>query len=479
MYLRRLIRRHGGDESCYWALVESYRTERGPRQRVVSYLGGLNADACLNVRWAAEHGDGVQQPGLFTDGKPEWVRVDTSGVRVERSRAFGGVWLGLELARTCGLVEFLRETFPVGREDVPWWSMALVLVLCRLCDPSSELRIAEHLYDRSALADLLGVPSDKVNDDRLYRALDVLLPHKRALEGHLAGRLGELFGVQYDLLLYDMTSTYFEGLAAGNGQAKRGYSRDHRPDCNQVTIAMVVSRCGLPLAYEVFDGNRNDATTVEEIVTVVEGRYGRADRVWVMDRGMVSEENVAFLKSAGRRYILGTPRSQLRQFERELLGDDWETIRDGLEVKLCPAPDGDEVFILCRSADRQAKERAMHERFAARIEAGLIRLAASCRTRKRDRVDVARHVGRLLGQNTRAARLFHVDVGAGPNGEAVVTWTRVEKWSQWAELSEGCYLLRSNVTDWNADDLWHAYTQLTEAEAAFRIHKSDLSLRPI
>jgi hypothetical protein len=420
-----------------------------------------------------------QQSELFEEGTPEWVEVDLKRLRVERSRDFGGGWLGLELARRVGLVEFVEEVMPTGREDVPWSAMALVLVLCRLCEPSSELRIAEHLYERSGLADLLGVPADKVNDDRMYRALDALLPHKAALEAHLAKRLGELFELEYDLLLYDMTSTYFEGDASGNDQARRGYSRDHRPDCKQVTIAMVVSRCGLPLAYEVFDGNRNDATTVEAVVGEVERRYGRADRIWVMDRGMVSEDNIAYLKGGGRRYILGTPRCRLRQFERHLLSDDWQSVRDGLEVKLCPGPDGDETFILCRSADRREKERAMQARFSTRIEEGLEKLRQSCLARKQDPVEIARKVGRLMGRNTRGARFFNVEIGTGPEGEATLAWSRVAKWSEWAQLSEGCYLLRTNVTDWSAEELWHAYTQLTEAEEAFRIHKSDLSLRPV
>jgi len=314
--------------------------------------------------------------------------VDVERVRAERPRDFGGAWLGLQLLEKLGLTGFLQKVLPEGREDVAWWAMALVLVLCRLCDPSSELRIAEHLYERSALPDLLGIPADKVNDDRLYRALDRLLPHKEALEVLLRERLGELFDLEYDLLLYDATSTYFEGAAQANPQAQRGYSRDHRPDCKQVCIGLVVTRCGVPLGYEVFAGNRNDATTVQEIVQRIEVRYGQADRIWVMDRGMVSEENLAYLRECGRRYILGTPRSQLRQFERELLEQDWAVIREGLEVKLCPSPDATETFVLCRSADRREKERAIHESFAARIESGLVRMAQACQARRQDRKSV-------------------------------------------------------------------------------------------
>src|ERR1035437_6515856 len=256
--------------------------------------------------------------------------------------------------------------------------MAMILILGRLCEPSSELHLAEHLYQASALSDLLGVPDEKVNEDRLYRALDTLLPQKKALEKLLKERLGELFDLDYDLLLYDITSTYFEGQAEGNPQAQRGYSRDHRPDCKQVNIALVVSRCGIPLGYEVFAGNRHDATTLEEIVAHMEELYGRAGRVWVMDRGLASEKNVRFLRAGGRRYLLGTAKNSLRKFERELLSEDWKQVHEGLEVQLVPAPDGEEVFILCRSAERQAKEQAMHEHFEKRIEEGLGKIAASC-----------------------------------------------------------------------------------------------------
>lgn len=480
MFLRRCYRQHEGKRYAYWALVEAYRTEAGPRQRVVSYLGLQDQEGRVAVERSLL---GAAPPSLFeaqsAATQPVWVAIDLERVRVERGREFGGAWLGLQLAERLGLPEFLRDTLPAGQEEIPWALMALVLVLGRLCEPGSELSLAEQGYERTALPELLGVPAAKVNDDRLYRALDQLLPHKTALEKHLKARLGELFALEYDLLLYDVTSTYFEGQAAANPQAQRGYSRDHRPDCKQVCLALVVTREGLPLGYEVFDGDRVDVTTVEAIVGEMEKRYGRADRIWVMDRGMVSEENLAFLKEGQRRYILGTPRSQLRAFERELLAGGWETIRPDLEVKRCPAPDGAEMFILCRSGSRREKERGMHARFEERLAAGLTRLAAGCEKRRRSVGEAERQVGRLLGQNPRAAGLFQVRVEAGEDGQAMLSWTRRDAWQEWATLSEGCYLLRSNITDWTASELWHAYIQLTHAEAAFRIHKSDLELRPI
>ena len=478
MYLRRCYRRKDGKRHAYWALVESYRTNRGPRQRVVAWLGVMDEQGRLGVKRCAEKQPGYQ-PGLFTRTEPEWVEVDLKRVRVERSRKFGGPWLGRELLRRLDLDGFLEQTLPNGREEIPWSAMAMILILARLCEPSSELHLAEHLYEASALSDLLGIPDEKVNEDRLYRALDTVLPHKKALEKHLKERLGELFDLDYDLLLYDITSTYFEGQAEGNPQAQRGYSRDHRPDCKQVNIALVVSRCGMPLGYEVFAGNRHDATTLEEMVAHVEGLYGRAGRVWIMDRGLASEKNVGFLRAGGRRYILGTAKNSLRKFERELLSEDWKQVHEGLEVRLVPAPDGEEVFILCRSAERQAKEQAMHERFEKRIEEGLGKIAAGCGKRRQKSGAVERRVGRLLERNTRAARLFDVRVEVDAQGCALLRWTKVESWREWARRSEGCYLLRSNVTDWTPEELWRAYVQLTEAEAAFRVHKSDLQIRPV
>lgn len=477
MHLRKWRKRVKGRTEEYWALVESYRTDRGPRQRIVSYLGDVEEAAREGVAQAAR-GRRTHQPRLGEAGTPEWVEVDVKRLRVEQVREFGGPWLGLQVMEKLGLGAFLESVLPAGREEIAWATMAQVLILGRLCDPSSELALAERIYARTALGDLLGVPIEKVNEDRLYRALDALLPHKAALERRLKERLGQLFDLEYDLLLYDVTSTYFEGLAEGNPQAQRGYSRDHRPDCKQVCIALVVARGGMPLGYQVFAGDRNDVTTVKEIVEYIEGQYGAADRIWVMDRGMVSEETVAFLREEGRRYILGTPKSSLRRFEQPLLEEDWETVREGLEVKLCPSSEGEETFILCRSAARREKEQAMHARFEQRIEAGLQKLAESCRKRKHRAGVLERRIGRLLERNSRGAGLFRVEVKEQA-GRAAVAWSKVEACREWSHLSEGCYLLRSNITQWSASALWEAYMQLTQAEAAFRLHKQDLSLRPI
>jgi len=478
MYIRPTFIEKNGKPHAYWTLVRSVRTPRGPRQVIVAYVGAASEEVREGIKQAAE-GSGERQRKLFDDVEPDWAHVDMSRLQVQRVLSYGGLWLGLELMRRLQLDAFFSKAIPPGQEAVPWPMMAAVLVLSRLCEPSSELHIAESFCRHSAMSDVLGIPSRRINDDRLYRALDALLPHKAELEVHLKERLGELFGLQYDLLLYDVTSTYFEGEAAANELAKRGYSRDKRGDCKQICIALVVTRDGIPLGYEIFAGNCADVTTVEQIVSTMEARYGRADRIWAMDRGMISEETIAFMKSEGRRYIVGTPRAALRRYERELAGGGWDTVHQGLEVKLCPAPGGDEVFILCRSTDRREKEKAMHARFEKRIEAGLVKLEQSCQQHKQDPIQIARRLGRLMAANSRAARMFDADVHAGPDGRAVFTWEKNNAWRDWAALSEGCYLLRSNVTRWSPDELWRAYMQLTEAEAAFRIHKSDLRIRPI
>ena len=482
--MRKCYRAREGKRHAYWALVKSVRTAKGPRQEVVAYLGDLDEAGRLGIRHAANGDDSsARQRELFDTPQPRYVEVDLSGIVVEGMRKFGGPWLALQLIGKLGLEAELDRLMPGGREDVPWSIMSLVLVICRLCDPSSELRIAEHLYERSSLPDLLGVGAEKINDDRLYRALDELLPHKAALETHLKNRLGELFTLSYDLLLYDVTSTYFEGQCNGNEQAKRGYSRDSRSDCKQVCIALVVSRCGMPVGYELFAGNKADVTTVKQIVNAMEDRHGKVDRIWVMDRGMASAANIEFLKEGGRRYIMGTHKTLLRKYEKQLIAPDWNLVHEGLEVKLCPDPDGTgggtETFILCRSAARREKEKAMHEKFEKRIEEGLASLVKLAEKRSMTAVEVSHRVGRLLGQNTRAAGAFKTEVTADPLGKVSLKWEKVEAWRSWAKLSEGCYLLRSNVSDWTAPELWRAYMQLTEAESAFRIHKSDLSLRPI
>jgi transposase len=510
MFIRQYFKQENGQRTAYWALVESYRAAIGPRQRVVAWLGKLDHAGRLGVLRAAEevkHSAGQddqlvrQQPHNpqlqfeFDDepaSQPRWVEVNAAGVRVENLRQFGGPWMALHLIRTLQLDSFLKNVIEEGKETVPWDVTSLILIIARLLEPSSELYVAEQWFPKTSLSDLLGVSEDHVDDNRLYRCLDKLLPHKEALEVHLKNRMGELFDLEYDLLMYDVTSTFFEG-RADFPLAQRGYSRDQRSDCKQVCIALVVSKCGIPLGYEVFAGNKADVTTVEHIVEMMERRYGKSDRIWVMDRGMVSEDNIEFLREGGRRYIIGTPKAMLKKFEQDLLKEDWHSIRDGLEVKFVTLPKAEEVqvdapespempcerFILCRSRERSKKEEGITQRFEKKIVDGLTRMKARCEKQKRDPMTVEREIGRLLGQNTRAAKLFDVKVTKADTGAACIEWSKIEAHRDWATLSAGCYLLRTNVADWSDEDLWKAYIQLTEAEAAFRIHKSDLSLRPI
>ncbi len=487
MYLRHSVRRKDGKTHTYWRLVRSVRRHGKVVQETVAQLGELDAEGRAKAKALARQitGRGEQRELFEEAGNGEAaVKVRLDRIRLERGRVFGAVWLGWTLWRALRLDGLCEELLPGGRERVPWSTMAAVLVLARLCEPSSELHIAEDWYRRTALEDLLHLPQEQVNEARLYRALDRLLPHKEAIERHLVKRLGELFALDYDLLLYDVTSTYFEGLARRNPLAQRGYSRDHRPDCKQVCIALVVTREGMPLGYEVFPGNRVDVTTVEEIVETMEARYGIAQRVWVMDRGMTSTENVAWLQQTGRRYLIGTPRSELKRWSAEIAeASDWQRVRDGVEAKLCPGPDGTETFLLCRSADRREKEKAMHERFAQRIGERLQRLAHRIdRSRKRlDREAIGRQIGRILERNRRAAgryRIRVVDDPLRPAGLRLV-WSAHPEWDEWARHSEGVYVLRTNIRDWASEELWRTYIQLTQAEAAFRIHKSELSIRPI
>ena len=485
MYLRHSTVRKDGKAHRYWRLVRSVRRDGKVVQETVAQLGELDAQGRLRAKALARRIMGrADQYELFEErpGPERTIAVRLDQVRLERTRRFGDVWLSWTLWRALGLDRLCAELMPVGRADVPWPTVASVLVMSRLCEPSSELHIAEDFYRTTALEDLLELPSEQVNDDRLYRALDRLLPHKRAIEEHLQKRLGELFELKYDLLLYDVTSTFFEGLAERNLQAKRGHSRDHRPDCKQVCIALVVTREGVPLSYEVFDGNRVDVTTVEEIVGTMEARFGLADRVWVMDRGMMSRKNIAWLHKTGRKYVLGASRQEVKRWREQIVDESgWQTVRDGVEAKL--ARDGAETFVLCRSAERRQKEKAMHERFSLRIEEGLGRLARRLQKARRtlDRGPLERQIGRLLERNSRAAGRYLatlVEDQSLPSGLRL-DWSIRPEWEVISQFSEGCYVLRTNVNDWSAETLWQTYIQLTQAESAFRIQKTELSIRPI
>ncbi len=495
MFLRRFDRRKNGKPHSYWALVESYRTAKGSRQRVVAYLGELTAAeqdgwAKLGSHLTGEAKSQRPQLSLFDPPRPdeprddEPVLVKLNSIRLERPRDFGDVWLAWGLWRLLGLDALLDELIEPGHETVSWGAMAAVLSIARFCEPSSELHIADTWYRRTALEELLGVTPEQVHTYRLYKALDRLLPHKEALEKHLRERLGRLFELKCELLLYDVTSTYFEGEMKGCSIAKRGYSRDSRPDRPQVCIGLVVTEEGFPIGSEVFAGHTHDSKPVQSIVETVEQQYGTLDRVWVLDRGMVSEANLKFLRERGSYYIVGTPKSMLRQFEQQLADQGWTEAQANVEVKLVPSPDGQETFVLARSADRRAKELAMHDKFIKRMEEGLKKLQAAAEAgRLKDEAAAGQRLGRLKQQNWRASQAFEVTIKklTEPRGKQwlEISWQRQAKFAEWSQLADGCYVLRSNLTGIDAATLWRRYIQLTEAEWAFRITKDELAIRPI
>lgn len=489
MFLRSNRRSKDGKDHTYWSLVETVRTPNGPRQRTLCYLGELNASA--QARWLKtievfnDQGE-AQQLKLFPSeveapaDDPQVARVLLNKVRLERARQFGGCWLGLELWKRLELDRFFEETIDREQQaDVPWSRVAAVLAINRLCAPGSELSIEQRWYPTTALDDLLGIEEGKINDTRLYRCLDRILPQKTKLERHLKQRYGELFGAEFDVLLYDLTSTYVEGAAERNPMMRRGYSRDHRPDCEQMVIALIVNSEGFPFSYETFDGNRADTTTMETILRMVEQKYGKARRIWVLDRGIVSEENLAAIRKRGGQYLVGTPRSQMKRFEEELLKDDWVQVRPEVEVKKVTIPQGEETYILCRTSGRKEKEKAIRKRFSNRMEEALQRLAKTIETgRLKDRNKMERRLGRIQASHPQVNDLYDVALQETPEGVRL-RWAIREDRQTWRGLREGAYMLRTNLKDGIAEQLWRQYMQLTEAEASFRALKSELSIRPV
>jgi transposase len=488
MFLRSHQRSKDGKGHTYWSLVETVRTADGPRQRKLCYLGELNSSA--QARWLKtvevfnEQGESTQLK-LFPSeveppaNDPQVARVLLNRVRLERSRQFGASFLGLELWKRLELDRFFEEAVDDKTADVPWSRVAAVLAINRLCAPGSELAIEERWYPSTALDDLLGIEEGKINDTRLYRCLDRILPHNTKLEQHLKQRYGELFGAQFDVLLYDLTSTYVEGAAENNPMMRRGYSRDHRPDCEQMVIALIVNNEGFPFSYETFDGNRADVSTMETILRMVERKYGKARRIWVMDRGIVSEANLEAIRKRGGQYLVGTPRSQMKQFEAELLKNDWKQVRPEVAVKQAKLPQGEETYILCRTTGRKEKEKAIRQRFSNRMENALGRLSKAITTgRLKDRNKMERRLGRIQANHPSVNDLYEVALRSTPEGVRLF-WEMKKDGKTWRELREGAYILRTNLQAETAEELWSKYMQLTEAEASFRALKSELSLRPL
>jgi transposase len=488
MFLRPNRRTKDGKDHSYWSLVETVRTPDGPRQRTLCYLGELNSSA--QARWLKtievfnEQGE-AQQLKLFPSqvvppaDDPQVARVLLNKVRLERTRQFGSCWLGLQLWKRLELDRFFENAVDDQEADVPWSRVAALLAINRLCAPGSELAIEERWYPSTALDDLLGIAEGKINDTRLYRCLDRILPHKTNLERHLKQRYGELFGAEFDVLLYDLTSTYVEGSAEKNPMMRRGYSRDHRPDCEQMVIALIVNNEGFPFSYETFDGNRADVSTMETILRMVERKYGTARRIWVLDRGIVSEENLQAIRRRGGQYLVGTPRSQMKQFEEELLKEDWTQVRPDVEVKKVAIPQGEETYILCRTAGRKEKEKAIRNRFSVRMEDALQRLSKTIETgRLKDRNKMERRLGRIQATHPQVNDLYDVALRDTPHGLRL-RWSIREDRKIWRALREGAYVLRTNLQTGTAEELWARYMQLTQAEASFRALKSELSIRPL
>jgi transposase len=488
MFLRRYQRTKQGKTHTYYALVESVRTDAGPRQRIVAHLGELNHDQ--ERRWQRtvvfynRQGD-AQQLRLFPDDEhislpddPDVVRVRLERVTWTNGRRFGDVWLARWLWQFLGLDDIISRQVPPGKETVRPADIVAIEVINRLCQPCSEFALAEHWYASTALEDLLGVPDAAVTKDRLYRTLDQLLKAQDKIESDVKQRLGTLFQLEYDLLLYDLTSTYFEGLAEENELAQHGYSRDHRSDCQQVILALVLSREGFPVAHRTWAGNTQDLQTVKKIVTDIEARFGKSNRVWVMDRGMISKDALTFLSQPGRRYLLSTRRHALAKFQSAFQNRrGWQHLPDNPEVEVKLRQRGKVHYLLARSKSRRSKERAMRRRqrraFAKALKKLKGRVTAG-RLKKRDKILEA--IGRLKGRYPKAHPF--VDISVSDKATSLTYSWRVAKFKE-ALARDGAYLLRSNQAGWSAQEFWETYIQLTVVEKAFRVLKSELLLRPI
>jgi hypothetical protein len=488
MFLRSKRRCKDGKVHRYFSVVENRRARSGRVvQRQVLFLGEINDSQQAAWRQTLEVFDEAEQRAatlsLFPEDREipadalDGVQVKLAKMELRRARAFGNYWLGCELWRQLGLEAFWEAHLGEGREEVPWAKVLELLVVSRLVSPGSEFRLHRQGFDQSAMGDLLGTGFAVAEKDRLYRCLDRILKHKAALFDHLRQRWQDLFQARFDVLLYDLTSTYIEGEGEEIPKAKHGYSRDHRGDCRQVVIALVVTPEGLPLAYEVMEGNTSDRTTLRGFLGKIEAQYGRARRVWVMDRGIPSEEVLAEMRDPEREvfYLVGTPRGKIQQYEKKWLELPWRKVRESVEVKLFAAEG--ELYVLAKSAGRRAKEQAIR-----RLK--LVRLLWKLRDLRRKSPARDHLLLRLGAAKKEAGRAFgFVRMHLPSAGESVTRQTFTfavdkEKLKK-SELRDGHYLLRSNLVGEDPAVLWERYIQLTQIEAAFKTLKSELGLRPI
>jgi transposase len=488
MFLRSNTRVKDGKEHRYYTVVESRRLQSGKvTQRQVLYLGEINDSQQAAWRRTLEVFDEAEQRltplSLFPEDRPvpadaiDSVQVKLSEMKLERARPYGNCWLGCELWRQLQLDRFWSEKLPQGRESVAWPQVLELLVVNRLIEPGSEFRVHRHWFDHSAMDVLLGQDFAVAEKDRLYRCLDRVLEHKQELFVHLQQRWKGLFDAEFDLLLYDLTSTYVEGEAEQNPKARYGYSRDKRPDCKQVVIALIVTPAGLPLAYEVMAGNTSEKTTLRGFLDRIESLYGKARRVWLMDRGIPTETLLREMRTSREEtfYLVGTSRAKVRQYEERWLELPWQKVRESVEVKLF-AQDG-ELYVLAKSEGRQAKEIAMRRKKLARLLRKLRAMRRSCP--KRDQL-----LMRVGAAKTDVGRAFgFVKINLPHAGQEVTresfTFQLDKAKLKEAELRDGHYLLRTNLVAEDPAVLWDRYVQLTQIEAAFKCLKSDLGIRPI
>jgi transposase len=486
MFLRAKIRRKDGKEHRTFSIVENRRVSGGRVvQRHVLYLGEINDSQELAWRRSIEAFEpGARQPrtlslfpedrceGLVDDGSI--VRLKLKELRLMRPRLFGACWLALMLWRELGLDRFFRARLPASRKGTRWDEVLLVLVAYRLVSPGSEWRLHREWFDKSALADLLGSDASLSEINTLYRCHDLLLAHKQAAFDHLVGRWRDLFNASFEVLLYDLTSTYFEAdppFAEGD-KRRHGYSRDHRPDCVQVIIALVITPDGLPLAYEVLPGNTSDKTTLRDFLDRIEKQYGKAERIWLMDRGVPTEEVLSTMRASDPpvKYLVGTPKGRLTKLEKELTDKPWQEARPGVQVKLLPQ-DG-ELYVFAESRDRVTKERAMRKRQLKWLWARLHQLS----TMRLSRQELLMKLGAARERAHTAWRLIDIDVA---EKDASFSFRLNRQKLRQARRREGRYLLRTNLIEDNPAILWSYYLQLVRIEDAFRNLKGDLAVRPI
>ena len=492
MFLKANKRSKDGKEHVYYTLNESLRiSERRVVQRTVLHLGELSTSQ--QHRWkhtidVINEDNDTRQMELLTEeehqrrGSPadsNVAAIKLSSLQVRNCREIGSCWVGVKLWQILELDQFWAKRLEGCRGDVPWEKVTELLTVNRLCDPGSELNVHEKWYPKTGMSLLLDCDDSVAEKDRLYRCLDRLTAHKDKLEQHLKNKWGELFKASFDVLLYDLTSTYFEGLMNEVPKAKRGYSRDHRSDCKQLVIALIVTPEGFPISYEIFDGNTRDVKSLEKMMNQVEAKYGKAGRTWVFDRGVVSEENLKKLRERNGTYVVGTPRSRLKDFEAELLHQDWKKVRGQVDVKLRPGADGD-MYVIARSVKRRAKENAMRHNQMRKLYDSIKDIAKLIKKGYLKHYDVlVRRLGRLQERHVQVFGFVEILHTRDNDNIKQFSFKLKAEALKKAYRQDGIYMIRTNLKEEDPAKLWEQYIQLTEVESAFRTLKSEIGLRPV